>query len=64
MSGHHAHIARWRREQSLRLTALHRPELLAQARQAGQLSRQDEAFLKQAFGSLTGADQTPAAKKL
>jgi tRNA (guanine37-N1)-methyltransferase len=47
MSGHHAQIARWRREQSLRLSALHRPELLAQARQAGQLSRQDEAFLKQ-----------------
>lgn len=46
MSGHHAHIARWRREQSLRLTSLLRPELLAQARQAGQLSRQDEIFLK------------------
>lgn len=47
MSGHHAHIARWRREQSLRLTGLHRPELLAQARQAGQLNRQDEMFLEQ-----------------
>lgn len=46
MSGHHAHIARWRREQSLRLTSLLRPELLAQARQAGQLSRQDEIFLQ------------------
>lgn len=47
MSGHHANIARWRREQSLRLTALHRPELLAQARESGQLTRQDDAFLKQ-----------------
>jgi tRNA (guanine37-N1)-methyltransferase len=47
MSGHHAHIARWRREQSLQLTAQNRPELLAQARLAGQLSRQDETFLAQ-----------------
>jgi len=46
MSGHHAHIERWRREQSLRLTTLHRPELIDQARVAGQLSRQDETFLK------------------
>ena len=45
MSGHHGHIARWRREQSLRLTGLHRPELLKQARQAGLLSALDEAFL-------------------
>jgi tRNA (guanine37-N1)-methyltransferase len=50
MSGHHAHIARWRREQSLRLTALHRPELLEQARLHGQLSREDETFLKQQMG--------------
>ena len=28
MSGHHANIARWRREQQLRKTALHRPDLL------------------------------------
>jgi tRNA (guanine37-N1)-methyltransferase len=47
MSGHHAHIERWRREQSLRLTALHRPELIEQARVAGHLSLQDETFLKQ-----------------
>jgi tRNA (guanine37-N1)-methyltransferase len=50
MSGHHAHIARWRREQSLRLTALHRPELLERARLHGQLSREDETFLKQQMG--------------
>ena len=46
MSGHHAHIARWRREQSLRLTAQHRPDLLTRAREAGRLSRQDELFLE------------------
>ena len=46
MSGHHARIERWRREQSLRLTAEHRPELLEQARAQGRLSRQDEAFLQ------------------
>ncbi len=64
MSGHHAHIARWRREQSLRLTALHRPELLEQARQAGGLNRQDEAFLNQASGSMMGSGEAPFAKKL
>ena len=46
MSGHHARIERWRREQSLMLTLRHRPELIAQARVQGRLSLQDEAFLK------------------
>ena len=64
MSGHHAHIERWRRDESLRLTALHRPELLEQARKAGRLNRQDEAFLKQARDSLPGQHQAPSAKKL
>jgi tRNA (guanine37-N1)-methyltransferase len=64
MSGHHAHIERWRREQSLRLTALHRPELLEQARQAGRLNRQDEAFLKQAKDSLPIKHQALSVKKL
>jgi tRNA (guanine37-N1)-methyltransferase len=45
LSGHHLHIERWRRDQRLRLTALHRPDLIAQARQAGRLSRDDEAEL-------------------
>ena len=31
LSGHHAEIARWRREQSIRRTAQRRPDLLAQA---------------------------------
>lgn len=45
LSGHHAEIARWRREQSLRLTAERRPDLIAAARTAGRLSKADERFL-------------------
>ncbi len=45
LSGHHAHIARWRREQSLRITAQRRPDLILAARKAGSLSRDDEKFL-------------------
>ena len=45
MSGHHGRIARWRREQSLHLTALRRPELLSAARALGRLSVEDEKFL-------------------
>jgi tRNA (guanine37-N1)-methyltransferase len=44
-SGHHAHIQRWRREQSLQLTQARRPDLIRAARAAGRLTRQDEAFL-------------------
>lgn len=46
MSGHHAQIARWRREQSLALTARRRPDLIEQARAAGRLSKADEAYLR------------------
>jgi tRNA (guanine37-N1)-methyltransferase len=46
LSGHHAQIERWRRDQSLRLTALRRPELIAAARAAGRLSAADEKTLK------------------
>ena len=45
LSGHHARIAAWRRQQSLALTARHRPDLIAAARQAGRLTRADEDFL-------------------
>jgi tRNA (guanine37-N1)-methyltransferase len=45
LSGHHARIADWRRQQRLALTARHRPDLIAAARQAGRLSAVDEAFL-------------------
>ncbi|MDL2337298.1 MAG: tRNA (guanosine(37)-N1)-methyltransferase TrmD [Pseudomonadota bacterium] len=45
LSGHHGRIARWRREQSLRLTARRRPDLIAAARAANRLSTEDERFL-------------------
>jgi tRNA (guanine37-N1)-methyltransferase len=45
LSGHHAEIARWRRERSLELTARRRPELIALARAAGRLSVNDERYL-------------------
>ena len=45
MSGNHAHIERWRREQSLVLTQRLRPDLMQQARKAGNLAAADEAFL-------------------
>lgn len=46
LSGHHAEIARWRREQSLALTARRRPDLIAVARVAGRLTPGDEAYLR------------------
>ncbi len=46
MSGHHAQIERWRRDQRLRITAQHRPDLIAQARQADHLTPVDEATLQ------------------
>lgn len=45
-SGHHAHIAVWRRQQSLALTAQRRPDLLDAARSKGLLDKKDEAFLR------------------
>ena len=41
LSGHHANIRRWRREQSLRVTWEKRPELLDKA----ELTKEDRAFL-------------------
>jgi len=45
LSGHHGNIERWRRDQRLRITAQHRPELLEQARAQGLLNAKDEGFL-------------------
>jgi tRNA (guanine37-N1)-methyltransferase len=45
LSGHHGHIQRWRREQSLRQTAQLRPDLIATARAQQKLSSEDEACL-------------------
>ncbi|MEQ6433843.1 tRNA (guanosine(37)-N1)-methyltransferase TrmD [Comamonas sp. w2-DMI] len=52
LSGHHAHIERWRRDQRLRITAAHRPELIAQARENGLLDARDEGFLAKNAGKL------------
>ena len=52
LSGNHAEVARWRRQQSLLRTAQRRPDLLAQA----DLTDQDRAFLQQALGAT--AEQT------
>ncbi len=45
MSGNHALIERWRRDQSLAVTAKNRPDLIVQARNKGLLSKVDERFL-------------------
>ena len=45
MSGHHAQIERWRRDQRLATTARHRPDLIEAARKAGHLAPADEAVL-------------------
>lgn len=56
LSGNHAQIEHWRREQGLAVTRQQRPELLDKARSAGRLSARDEAYL---------ADfPAPTAKKL
>ncbi len=46
LSGNHALIERWRREQRLAVTARLRPELIEQSRRDGRLSAADEAFLR------------------
>ena len=46
LGGHHAEIAKWRREKSLEATQNKRPELIARAREQGLLSKADEAVLK------------------
>ena len=46
LSGHHENIRRWRREQSLALTLVRRPDLIEAARRAGRLSQRDETYLR------------------
>ncbi len=46
MSGNHALIERWRREQSLQMTAKNRPDLIQQARDKGLLTQADERYLR------------------
>ena len=45
VSGHHGHIDRWRRQQSLSQTAQLRPDLIATARDQQKLTPEDEACL-------------------
>ncbi len=45
LSGHHAQIERWRRDRRLEITARRRPDLIVAARDAGGLSKADEALL-------------------
>ncbi|MDB5964980.1 MAG: tRNA ((1)-) methyltransferase [Polaromonas sp.] len=52
LSGNHARIERWRRDQRLALTLATRPELVQRARAAGSLGASDEAFLADAAGNL------------
>ncbi|MBP1581784.1 MAG: tRNA (guanosine(37)-N1)-methyltransferase TrmD [Oscillospiraceae bacterium] len=46
LSGHHANIVKWRREESLRVTRQRRPDLLEQAEEQGMLDKKDRAFLQ------------------
>jgi len=48
LSGNHAAIARWRRDQALALTAARRPDLVAAAEAAGLLDGADRAALARA----------------
>jgi tRNA (guanine37-N1)-methyltransferase len=45
LSGHHAQIERWRRDQRLAVSAARRPDLVAAARRTGSLSIDDEKAL-------------------
>lgn len=46
MSGHHARIVAWRREQAVTATWNKRPDLIERARIEGRLSKQDEQVLR------------------
>ena len=46
LTGHHANIARWTREQALALTASTRPDLIEKAKAEGKLTKDDLAWLK------------------
>ncbi len=45
LSGNHAEIEKWRRQQALEATVKKRPDLIGKAREAGLLTRADEKFL-------------------
>ncbi len=47
LSGHHANIEAYRRQERLRLTASQRPDVLGRVRSSGGLSQSDERWLRQ-----------------
>ena len=47
LSGHHANINKWTREQSLDLTVKTRPDLIEKARTEGKLTKSDEKWLRE-----------------
>ncbi len=49
LSGHHANIAKWRHQQALERTLLHRPDMLETA----ELTAEDRAYLRAYLASLT-----------
>jgi tRNA (guanine37-N1)-methyltransferase len=55
ISGHHANVARWRRERSLELTFRRRPDLLAGAA----LDKRDKAFLRRLEQEAVAATLNP-----
>lgn len=59
LSGHHAKIERWRREQALARTQRRRPDLIAAARSCGRLDERDEQFLR-AIAQGAGGEKPPA----
>lgn len=59
LSGHHAQIERWRREQRLAITLRQRPDLIQAARQQGRLSEADEMVLTRLRDERQGDDHRP-----
>lgn len=45
LSGHHENIKRWRREESLRITAANRPDMMERARAEGRLTQSEEKLV-------------------
>ncbi|MEO8542202.1 MAG: tRNA (guanosine(37)-N1)-methyltransferase TrmD [Betaproteobacteria bacterium] len=58
LSGHHAHVERWRRDQRLLLTQKLRPDLVSRARAGGKLDMRDESCLR---GAPDPSDQASLA---
>ncbi len=48
LSGHHANIAKWMREESLKLTHATRPDLIEKAKREGKLTKADFKWLENA----------------